>query len=84
MFGKLTRVKLSPEAGAKYDLIASELQELANLSEMSWGMIARKAYYLDLRIAFAAGALACLAAGGVIRVGKHVYKNIRNKMEKES
>ena len=81
------RVKLSPEAGEKYELIMSELQELVNLSHMSWGIMSRDAYDLDLKIAFAAGALACLAAGGIVLAGKHVcakIKHCKNETEKES
>ena len=83
----LKLVELSPEAGAKYELIASELQELANLSHMTWGLISRNAFNLDMRIAFAAGSVVGLAAGGVIFAGKRAFEKIKrhkNKTEEES
>lgn len=87
MLDGLKPVILSPEAGAKYELIASELQELASLSHMSWGLLSRNSYNLDLRIAFAAGAVAGLTAGKIISVGKCVCTKIRhskNRDEKEA
>ncbi len=87
MLDGLKPVKLSPEAGAKYELITSELQELSSLSHMSWGLLSRNAYKLDLRIAFAAGVVAGLAAGRIISVGKRVrtkIKHNKNKDEKEA